>query len=196
MTNGISARTADGEHVAVETRDTDGTVITSATEQTHDPNPRKEPTIRVRVIGPDFMNEGTLRKTGDEIDMPIGQARAAAMYVRRLLPDGSVVSVPHESQTLTDLPPSANITGMQRHERVEALQKELDALDARRDAVAKELERENDALDQEIAIRRTKLQERKTTDGSKPQTTANPPREGEDGGTKTPKPPSGEPAKF
>lgn len=112
-----------------------------------DKNPLKEQTIRVRVRpGIEFYHMGDLVKDGDEIDMAISQARAAAHLVMQVADDGELKSVPPQAPQAGSVP-RANLSGLARHERIEALQKEEAELSKRLDAVRAQREHEDNAVE-------------------------------------------------
>jgi hypothetical protein len=110
-------------------------------------NPLGEQTIRVKVReGVEFRNQGVLRKSGDEFDMPISMARAASLYVDQVTEKG-LRSVPHEQQQINVSGQTTNFAGMARHERIGALEGEEKDLNARLEQVRSQLEHERRALE-------------------------------------------------
>lgn len=154
----VTARNADtGEAVDVQRPGHTGTVLTgggavnagAAASTVNPKNPLNEETIRVRVNnGVEFFFQGDLVKEGDEFDMPISMARAAAQYISQIGKDGKLQAVPGENQAVGNIP-RANLAGMARHERIGALEAELTALDARKADVQKRLEHEKTQADAE-----------------------------------------------
>ncbi|HEY8410198.1 MAG TPA: hypothetical protein VIK76_02305 [Pyrinomonadaceae bacterium] len=205
--NEVNATNEQGEPVTVPVQDvaresgSTGAVSASggAVRETIEPdrrnieNPLDEETIKVRVRqGMSFYNQLQLRKGGDEFDIPISLARAAAMYVDQVMPDGTLRSVPHEAQ-VTSVSPGQNFAGMATHERVEALSVQLASIDQQRSEVEKQLQIERKKLDEEIekqkAAAKVPAESPAFTPGTSgaPGTTAVPPRPGEPGNTKAAK---------
>lgn len=170
---GVTATRDDGGSVEVrnvpKTRaDTDASVtatndngqklevrdVSRSTTDVNPLNPLGEEEILVKTReGVEFYHMGVLRKGGEEpFRMAVSMARAAHQFVVAVNEDGSEAIVPSLNQRTAGGPvPRANLAGMRRHERVEALGKELAELDARRESLARQIERESDAIQQEQA---------------------------------------------
>jgi len=131
MPERITATTDGGE--AVEVRTVDRAAEAPAVETF---------TVRVRQSAPSFFTEGVKVGPGDEVQMTLRQAQAASRYVDRVGDDGSLSSIPAEGQEITSEIPRAPVAGLARHERIESLQAEKAALEARLQAVNAQIEHE------------------------------------------------------
>jgi hypothetical protein len=207
---------------AVETRTTTEQADDDENDETI--NPLGEEMIRVRARdGVDFWHQGIKRVGGDEFSMTITQARAASMVVDQLNDDGTLSPIPNENQVLGTIP-RANVAGLQRHERVAALKAEraqidgqIESLTKRRESLDASITRDERALsdaqakaanDSQTGTVQAQPGNPVTLTGAPvvgqavppsgaPNTTSNPPRQGEGGGQggSSPVPPQGAPGK-
>lgn len=184
---------------------TGGVVRETATRETPEEdqdliNPLGEEMIDVKAKpGAEFFHQTYLRKPGDTFKMTRTQAIAAAHLVDEVTPNG-VRAVSNAQQQVTAVTPGHVLAGMARHERIGALQTELQQIDSRKAEVERQLQTEQAAMDRELEARKRENDQRAAAVNTPPQTgdsqayapgtsgapgnTAVPPRPGEPGNTK------------
>lgn len=110
---------------------------------TNTDKPKKE--YRLKSDSPSTWMNGVLKHAGDPVELTDDQARAASQYVETT--DGK--AIPSERQILPGDEGStverANLSGLARHERIDALQQEEKRLSARLDQVRAQLANEEKA---------------------------------------------------
>jgi hypothetical protein len=162
---------------------------TQIQSQAVDPkNPLGEEMVNVRVRpGVDTNWDGERVRGGDEFKTPISKARAGSMYVDEVLEDGQVRPIQHEQQRGVEGIPLAQIAGLARHERIEALTNEKKALEERLKKVDQQLKHEEEGEKREADERQRKAAQPSPTPSYQPgtpgapATASTPPRPGEPG---------------
>jgi hypothetical protein len=132
MNDKITATTETGDAVQVSTVDRAATADAGG-EETF--------TVRVRDNAPEFFSENRKLRPGDETTMTLQQARAAAGFVDRVNDDGSKAPIDAVDPGVTVQ--RAPLAGLARHERIEQLRTERDALARRLEEVDRQLAHED-----------------------------------------------------